>query len=454
MSILNQRIEKTKNYKEKFIFEGNQTLENYILTIFSSFLINLHLCIIGPPGVGKTSSAKFLAEILQEDNIYKFFNFHRTTKSNDLYGSLNLKNGEIEYYKGPLRESVIKGYIFIADEMNLSSIPTMKSISPVLDPLLNNNILIPGLYEPINIKNNFFFISCQNDADNFGRNYIPDILKRKLKIINFPKQTEEEIKNICKKLRLKIWGNYIEFSENDSELLGLFMINYNKMIDDYNLSLSKWSFRDIEKIIKRINEHIKDKHYINFCFYHFIYFYLLSSIPNQNLETKINLNNKNKNEYLKDLIHNKFINIFCLNNNVSMNLKHSYFIKPKADISNNFIMKGNLGIKFNFEDNESKILIDIYDSDFPELPIYYDDYFKLKLSAKDEPIILMGPSSYKTYLSEFFIKENKKNNFDIIYLNQKTTIEELLGGPIFISQELSINFYYDLLYEIIESHNK
>ena len=252
LNMLKEKMNKKNNYREQFIFEGNETLENYILIIFSSFLIHLNLCIIGPPGAGKTSSAKFISEILQEDNIYRLFNFHRTTKPKDLYGSLNLKHGEIEYYKGPLRESVIKGYIFIADEMNLSSIATMKSIAPILNPLLNKNILIPGIYEPIEINNNFFFISCQNEADNFGRNYIPDILKRKLKIIYYPKQTEEEIKNICKNLKLKNCGDYNEFKTNDSELLGLFMINYNKMIDEFNLSLPKWSFRDIEKISKEL----------------------------------------------------------------------------------------------------------------------------------------------------------------------------------------------------------
>ena len=68
--------------------------------------------------------------------------------------------------------------------MNLSSSSTMKSIIPVLDPLLFNNIIIPGVDKPIDINNNFFFISCQNDVDNFGRNYVPDILQRKLRNIN------------------------------------------------------------------------------------------------------------------------------------------------------------------------------------------------------------------------------------------------------------------------------
>ena len=58
--------------------------------------------------------------------------------------------------------------------MNLSSVSTMKSVVPVLDPLLNKNILIPGEDDCIDIQDNFFFIICQNDIDNLGRNDVPD----------------------------------------------------------------------------------------------------------------------------------------------------------------------------------------------------------------------------------------------------------------------------------------
>lgn len=43
------------------------------------------LFIIGPTGVGKTSRAKYLSEMLQEENNYKLFNFHRNRKPSVLY---------------------------------------------------------------------------------------------------------------------------------------------------------------------------------------------------------------------------------------------------------------------------------------------------------------------------------------------------------------------------------
>ena len=298
-----------------------------------------------------------------------------------------MKKGKIGFYEGPLIESCTKGKFFIADEMNLSSVNTMKSLVPVLDPLLNKNILIPRKDKPFDIDNKFFFIACQNDEDNLGRNNIPEVLKRKLREIKYPKQKKEEIIGICNQKRIIEFGNGEEFTEENSKLLGEFMFEFNKMIDDKRLPLLKWSFRDIDKNIKRINEHIRNKDkYLNFKYYHFIYFYLLSSIPEKELN-KVYLNK----ELLINSIHSKFIEIFKLDENSAKELKESFIQKPIANINEKsiFIMKGNIGIKFEDKDY-SFLKVNI-------LPNYYDKFFKLKLTYKEEPIILMGPSSYKTH---------------------------------------------------------
>ena len=108
-------------------------------------------------------------------------------------------------------------------------------------------------------------------------------------------------------------------------------------------------------------------------------------------------------------------------------------------------MKGNIGIKFD----ELETILIIQNLNKDELPNYYNDFFKLKLISKEEPILLTGPSSYKTYLAEDYIKSNNAS-FDKIYLNQKTKIEELLGGPLFLSQNSAKDFYLDKLLKILK----
>ena len=445
-----EKEDQNKNPKQKnfdlhneFIYENNNTLETFFAIIYASFLIHLHLCIIGPTGVGKTSSAKFIARILQGENNYKIFPFHRTTTPKELYGTLNVREGKIEEYKGPLAESACKGYIFIADEMNLSSKSTMNSIVPILDPLLDKNINIPSIDKRFNVSENFFFMACQNNFDNLGRNLVPENLNRKLRIIYYPKQKDDEIIYICKEKINKEFKNRQIFNESNDIYLGKFMNEYNNCIENNNyFFLKKWSFRDIDKIIKRISSHIESEDFLNFKYYHFIYFYLFSSIPKMELEKKY------KNETLKVKLHSIFSKAFQLNEKDSKEL-FDIFFNSKAridDIKSSFIKKGKLGIKIHNLEDKMK------DGNFNDsLSNYYDDFFKLKLISKNEPIILMGPSSYKTHLAKFYIKNENPSlhdNFKIIYLNQKTTIEELLGSPNFYSSKESKYFNLDLLCKI------
>jgi len=61
----NKRImegEEKEKY-EKYFFEESKTLQNFVLIVYISSLINLYLCVVSPPGSGKTTAAKAIAQI-------------------------------------------------------------------------------------------------------------------------------------------------------------------------------------------------------------------------------------------------------------------------------------------------------------------------------------------------------------------------------------------------------
>jgi MoxR-like ATPase len=48
---------------EKYFFEHSESLKKFVLIVYISSLINLYLCVVSPPGSGKTTAARAIAEI-------------------------------------------------------------------------------------------------------------------------------------------------------------------------------------------------------------------------------------------------------------------------------------------------------------------------------------------------------------------------------------------------------
>ena len=150
------------------------------------------------------------------------------------------------------------------------------------------------------------------------------------------------------------------------------------------------------------------------------------------------------------IIHQNFIEIFKLDANISKELLECYFSNPTLDTKKGYIMKGNIGIETSYIINKRFETQEFNNNNF-KLSNFYDDFFKLNLFPRSEPIILVGPSSYKTELGIFFLESEYNNAINIINLNKKTKIEELLGSEkVFLTKD-EINFNLDLLSKI--SHN-
>lgn len=149
-------------------------------------MINLHLCIIGRTGVGKTSCAREFSRIREKvmklSKDFYMHSFHSSTKPSHFYGNITMKNNKIEFINGPLLNAMEIGTTFITDEMNLSPEIVMKSLVPALDLNINCKKYIPGIHK-------FFFISCQNDFTTTGRNSLPKLLAKKFKMYRIPRTT-------------------------------------------------------------------------------------------------------------------------------------------------------------------------------------------------------------------------------------------------------------------------
>jgi len=82
-------------------------------------------------------------------------------------------------------------------------------------------------------------------------------------------------------------------------------------------------------------------------------------------------------------------------------------------------------------------------SSLSKIPSLLNSLFNCLLCAQTEPILLIGPSGYKTYLVELLIKDVK-----IITLNEESSIDALLGATGFFNLEEVKAFYLSLICDI------
>ena len=447
--ILKDLPEEPDSDDSKFFYLKSEKLKKFMTIVHCSSMINLPLIIYGSPGVGKTAMIRAYGRIRQkllnkyerDKSSFQMYTFHNGTKPNDFFGTSILKEGgEIGFVNGTLTTAINDGFIFIADEMNVSSPTTMKSIAPALEPCYGRGIYFPNVEKTIFKSELFEFIACQNFIGTIGRNLIPDSINSRFRVFNYPEQDENEIQQICKDIKNDLYkqGEKKKFNDQDAEKVASFMFVLNN--SDIKC-IQKWSFRDIKKLFKRI--HFQDqnpKDYMNLTVVLNLLFYILSPLTKKEIEKYID-------EILNIIKQNQ---VFDLNETEINDLKKCINETPKIqsitddnNVNKYYLMKGECGLsmdsfdKLFSESNKNNENIGLSSNvDFEYLPSFINDLFKVSLADFEEPILLTGPTGYKTFLAQQFLP-----GIEPINLNPETTVEQLLGSPMFLYKSQAKDFY-------------
>ena len=446
--ILKSKEPTNKNKEEnKFFFINSNELCKFLTKAYSAYLIHLHMRFEGPTGIGKTVGACALARMIMGDKKYYIQSFHSGTKPTQCYGGTTIIDNNVHFKDGLLTLAMTEGSIFIADEFNLGSSETMKSLLPSLSHFREYKIYIPGLEKKIQIKENFTFIACQNKIGTLGRNQLPPLIESSLKEFIYPshiKKTTEEIEiiekdvqNICIEINNSFYNELEKenknISDEEAKNIGKFMLKFNQLDKNY---IQPLSFRDIKKIFKRIYyQNNKREYFIGFKPYHNVIFYILSKLNKQNIQ-----------DIKNDLVE-LITDIFNLQNKENLNCYFENNLEIINDGGKKFLQKGlckvNLSLIF-INKMQKRIL------SFIKLLNFLNPLFNAVISSDEESLLFLGKTSCKTFLCETLLQENP----EIINLNQETKVEQLLGGPVVLNKKESTFFYFKYLCYICGKANK
>ena len=157
------QYEKIKQMKDAItgVFVGkDDVVENILICL----LAGGHVLLEDVPGIGKTTLAKCLTQVMECS--FGRIQFTPDTLPGDVMGVsvYNMKTGEFEYRKGPVMNQIL-----LADEINRTSPKTQASL---LEAMSENQVTIDGIIYPL--PQPFMVIATQNPIEYLGTYPLPE----------------------------------------------------------------------------------------------------------------------------------------------------------------------------------------------------------------------------------------------------------------------------------------
>ena len=390
--------------EERFYFKNSPNLRNLMTNLYVCSECRIPVCLVGSTGLGKTSMARAFSEFVRKEYA-TLYSFHIETQLNDLFGVFNFEAGKLIIKEGPLVKSMEKGQIFIADEFNLAEETVLQAITIALEPSEENStFLVTDIGKKITRKDSFFFIACQNDLSTSGRRKLPKIIQKRLRTFEYPSPMIKDLQSSIEEMTRFEKKNDSEFNINED--FPLKIANFMFKLNELNIpEIGKWSMRDIRKLYRRLTkQQIKGPSYFNITIEHQIIFYILGSIAGR-IEEKLLIYDKicetlkstfDVNEELINKIRN------CIESKPRMIeiKKKKFLVKGDSQKTLEDKKKNEKLKKFTNAIGEAGILLDINIEDKIDLSSLYETLFYILFSDYKEPLLLCGPSGYKSKLAK------------------------------------------------------